>query len=146
MAKNGDKVNTQVRRSIRTKKSRDMYIGETRIRQRGTGVRRVKKPQSPFCIKRAHRHGNRIDERQVRQEANKRLRPLIEATIKAQDQAKAAKQVVSKLTKQVKQRDSKLEAATHRITELSKRVRYTHDVVHTQSQPIHVSVSAAPLM
>ena len=124
MDKRETKSSSAVRRSTRERKKHDMFVGETGLRQRGTGCRYKKK--NPLCIKRPHRHGNLIGERQVRQEANKRLRPLIEATIKAQDQAKTAKQVVVKLKKKIKQRDSKLEAATHRITELSKRVSYTH--------------------
>ena len=122
-----------LRRSRRQAKTVKKFVGEVNLRQRGTG-RCIKRKRSKKRShkrshrkkvsnnKRSHRHGNTLSERQVRQEVSKRIKPLISATLKAQDKANHASQISYKLRKKLVARDSKLQSATQRIVTLSERV------------------------
>ena len=99
-----------LRRSRRQAKTVEKFVGEVNLRQRGTGHCIKRKPnkkrfrsqsrrRKKTCNKRPHRHGNTLSERQVRQEVSKRIKPLISETLKVQDRANHANQIVYKLRK-----------------------------------------------
>ena len=114
------------RRSIRKRKKRQFFVGETEVL--ATGHRRTKKKGnvadlSTWDQKIKEKHGNLLSERSIRAEASRRLQPLIQETIRQQDISLKATLKSYKLKKELQKNNVVLERALKRMNYLNHHLR-----------------------
>lgn len=113
------------RRSTRKRKPPKGFVGETNVRAIGRRLSKEKhnlSDVSKWKVTTHESHGNNLGERAVRIEAGRRLKPLIQETLRQQTVARNAVAFVNNLKKKLERQDTTLHAAVTRVNDLGRKV------------------------